>query len=503
MIRKILISVVPAVAFLAVLATTAQAHEISLTAACGSASIDFANFTPATAGPPDNGNGGKNTPSWTVSLTLPGASSPSFTTTGTASFSGAGTTVPVTIPAQDGTVTVTAFWSASDTTDGNSSAEASGDGYPITGTFKVIDCATLTTTATPASATVGSAVTDVAHLTGGYEPTGTITWKLYGPSDTSCSAANPPTVTDTVNGNGDYTSPALTPSATGIYHWVASYSGDANNEAVPPVGCTDTNETLVLTTPPPTPPTPPTTPPTPPAPPTPPTPATPAITTTAAPAMVTLGASVADVADLTGGNSPTGGIAWKLYGPNDPTCSSSTPLTTVAERVTGDGDYTSPSLTPTTVGTYHWVAIYSGDVNNTALGPVGCSDPSETVIIVPPAGSTAPATPTPTGSNGVKACVAGNSTLKKQVLPGGAFEAVVHGAKIQKVRFYLDGTLYKTLTKPDAKGSLYQIKVTPSTASFGSHKLTAKVSEQCAAQAASLSYTHPAPAKKVTPKFTG
>ena len=39
------------------------------------------------------------------------------------------------------------------------------------------------------------------------------------------------TTTKAVNGNGAYTSAAFTPTLVGTYRWVASYGGDANNNA--------------------------------------------------------------------------------------------------------------------------------------------------------------------------------------------------------------------------------------------------------------------------------
>src|SRR5256885_7789240 len=42
-----------------------------------------------------------------------------------------------------------------------------------------------------------------------------------------------------VSGDGDYETPAgAAPAAAGTYYWVASYSGDANNEGVSS-GCAD------------------------------------------------------------------------------------------------------------------------------------------------------------------------------------------------------------------------------------------------------------------------
>jgi hypothetical protein len=57
-----------------------------------------------------------------------------------------------------------------------------------------------------ASSSAGAAIYDTAHLSGGAQPTGTLTFKLYGPNDANC--AGPPvfTFTSVVIGNGDYRS---------------------------------------------------------------------------------------------------------------------------------------------------------------------------------------------------------------------------------------------------------------------------------------------------------
>src|SRR5207248_5237408 len=54
---------------------------------------------------------------------------------------------------------------------------------------------------------------------------------LFGPNNASCSGAPIFTSTKTVSGNGNYTSDPFTPTAFGTYNWVASYGGDANNNA--------------------------------------------------------------------------------------------------------------------------------------------------------------------------------------------------------------------------------------------------------------------------------
>src|SRR5205814_1797511 len=47
------------------------------------------------------------------------------------------------------------------------------------------------------------------------------------------------------------------------------------------------------------------------------------------------------------------------------------------KTVSGNGNYTSDPFTPTTFGTYNWIASYTGDVNNnTAAGACGAANES-------------------------------------------------------------------------------------------------------------------------------
>jgi len=96
---------------------------------------------------------------------------------------------------------------------------------------------------------LGGAISDSATLSGGTNPTGTITFNLYGPNDATCTGAVIFTSTVTVAGNGSYAStPVFTPTATGTYRWIANYSGDANNAATAN-GCNGVNENVVVTVP--------------------------------------------------------------------------------------------------------------------------------------------------------------------------------------------------------------------------------------------------------------
>ena len=81
---------------------------------------------------------------------------------------------------------------------------------------------------------MGTTLQDTADLTGGYHPTGTITFRLYAPGVDP--AVGPATYTETVtgvNGDGTYdTTVGFASNATGVWHWVATYGGDSNNGTV-------------------------------------------------------------------------------------------------------------------------------------------------------------------------------------------------------------------------------------------------------------------------------
>ena len=346
MLRKILVLTV---ALMALFATAAQAHTASFQVSCGSADISWSNF--ASTG---TGNGGLNSPTYSIVFTPAGSATPIPIVSSQVlpGFPGSAFTLPpVALRQIDGSVAFHTAVTTAQTRDRTSGS--------LSQTLTVTACPTLSTTATPSTAAVGQPVRDVAHLGGGIDPTGTITFRLFGPNDPACTGAPVQTVSTAVNGAGDYTSPPITPTATGTYLWRASYSGDGNNPNNIPLlaACGAPNETVVIT------------------------PATPALSTTATPSSITVGQPIHDVAHLTGGFNPTGTITFNLYGPNDAACAA-TPIRTVTTPVNGDGDYLSPTVTPTGTGTYVWVATYSGDANNVSL-ITACADPSETVTVSP------------------------------------------------------------------------------------------------------------------------
>ena len=209
-----------------------------------------------------------------------------------------------------------------------------------------------------ASTPVNSPISDTATLVGGFNPTGTITFNLYGPNDATC-ATSVFTSTKAVSGNGWYTSGSFTPGVgqDGTYRWIATYSGDANNTAPAASSCSDPNESVVVTPK-----------------------AQPTLTTRAS-ASVPVGGTISDTATLGSGSSPTGTIAFTVYGSGDTTCT--TPLATSRAAVSGNGSYSSAPFTATTPGTYRWVASYGGDSHNLTAGPTACNDPNESVTVTP------------------------------------------------------------------------------------------------------------------------
>jgi len=92
-----------------------------------------------------------------------------------------------------------------------------------------------------------------------------------------------------------------------------------------------------------------------------------------------LGASISDSATLSGVSATAGGaITFKAYLGN---CTpANLGFTSAAVSVSGPGAYGPVSFTPTTAGTYNWIASYTGDaVNSPATGE--CGDEGEVSVI--------------------------------------------------------------------------------------------------------------------------
>ncbi len=123
---------------------------------------------------------------------------------------------------------------------------AVGDGFPGSGggflTLRPAATPAISTLASPA-VPAGGRISDSATLTGGFAPTGSVTFALYGPGDATCSNALHST-TVPVGAGGVSHSGDVGAGAAGTYNWVATYSGDLNNL---PVSSACGSEPVVIT----------------------------------------------------------------------------------------------------------------------------------------------------------------------------------------------------------------------------------------------------------------
>jgi hypothetical protein len=212
------------------------------------------------------------------------------------------------------------------------------------------------TAATPAIGTspsaggpVGTSVSDTATMRGGFSPTGTVTFELFGPGDTTCTGTPVFTSTHSLSA-GTATSGWFPTAAVGTYRWVALYNGDSNNNAISS-GCADEPVDIVKATP---------------------------RVDTAHSAGGRVGRAIFDRATVSGGFRPTGTVTFELFGPRDPTCTGAAVFSSRHTLPAHGRVVESTTFTPARAGTYHWVAAYSGDASNHSARSA-CAD--EPVVI--------------------------------------------------------------------------------------------------------------------------
>jgi hypothetical protein len=184
------------------------------------------------------------------------------------------------------------------------------------------------------SVTIGSKIHDAAALGAGYNPTGKITFSLYGTSD--CTGTPLFTQDITVTGNGNYGPVEYTPTAVGTYKWIAKYFGDSNNNVVTGA-CGDAGEvdTVVKAG---------------------------TTTTTAQKLYPTDSATIG----ATAGGTPTGTVTFKLFTTSN--CSGSAVYDSGAKALAAGaastGNQTTFGVGVSSTTTYYWLVSYSGDTTH-------------------------------------------------------------------------------------------------------------------------------------------
>jgi hypothetical protein len=193
-------------------------------------------------------------------------------------------------------------------------------------------------TGTSISVVQGTAVTDTGSLSGAAASiaTGTVTYTVY--SNPECTTVAAAAGTGNVSGTAAGASSAISSLAPGTYYWGAHYSGELNNQGVSST-CGATGEVLTVLAP--------------------------TATTTiqtgggvmGASIPVLKGSAVTDLAHIAGSEvaSATGTVTYTLY--KEAKCKVAV-TSSVADVVGGIAGSSAPVDVP--VGTYYWVAIYSG-----------------------------------------------------------------------------------------------------------------------------------------------
>ena len=235
-------------------AAAAAAAALAIPAAAAAAQAPVLSWAPVTAaGTYDYGTltaGQAVAKTFTLANTGSSASSAlKITLTGSSAFTKTADTCSSTSlgPKKTCTVTIT-YTPAGPGQDNQATLTAVGNKPAATATLTLAGAAAKATpvlTASPgAGGRPGTAVTDTATLTGGSAPTGSVEFRLYGPSTAADCSGTP--VFDqqvSVSGDGAYPSPSFTPTQAGTYWWTASYTGDAGNTPAA-TGCGDQSVTI-------------------------------------------------------------------------------------------------------------------------------------------------------------------------------------------------------------------------------------------------------------------
>src|SRR5262249_35053682 len=149
----------------------------------------------------------------------------------------------------------------------------------------------------------------------------------------------------TAGNNGPYTTPTgytvVDPPGAGVYHWKATFSGDANNNGPVSSACGDEPVTITVT---------------------------PTLSTSQTPTTGTVGPVWTDWATLAGPSTRlgTGLFPFRRFAPGDNLSPYTTLFRSEVVNVTAgnNGPYTTPTgytvVDPPGAGVYHWKATFSG-----------------------------------------------------------------------------------------------------------------------------------------------
>jgi len=189
---------------------------------------------------------------------------------------------------------------------------------------------TIITTLSASTPIVGTGVTDSVSLTGGFQATGTVVYTIY--SNGACTSTGKTVSTVSVTNGVVPDSRTVIFNATGQYTFKASYSGDSNN-----IGASNDCEPLTVQK------------------------ASPTITTQLTSVTPTVGTSISDSANLSGGYNAGGIVTYSVF-TNGFCFPSGSIASTVA--VVSNAVPNSRAVFFNATGTFSFQGVYSGDANN-------------------------------------------------------------------------------------------------------------------------------------------
>ena len=190
---------------------------------------------------------------------------------------------------------------------------------------------TIATSLSSTTINVGASAKDSSTITGGFNPSGTLTYALF--TGATCSGTGTSVSTVSVTGGQVPDSTVHGFSAAGSYSWNAAYGGDGNNN-----GSTSSCEPLTVKK------------------------ASPTITNALSKTAISSGDSITDSAAVTGGFQPGGFVTYQFF----PTqgCIGSATVVGLPVIVSNGSVPNSAPQTFAGAGTYSLAASYGGDPNN-------------------------------------------------------------------------------------------------------------------------------------------
>lgn len=199
------------------------------------------------------------------------------------------------------------------------------------------------------SVVIGEDVTVSGQLGSGYQPAGTVTVRFFSPDDPGCSSPAG-SQSPTMDAYGSFAT-TFTPTRVGTWRVTVAYPGDAYNN---PASTWCGQLSLGVGK------------------------ASPTVFPAAVPTTAQTGARLQAFTLVQGGYTPAGRVSFRLYRPDDPTCSG-LPAHIEEANVADGAASTSTGYVAPSAGTWRWQAVYSGDADNNGTTS-GCDQAPVSVV---------------------------------------------------------------------------------------------------------------------------